>query len=112
MAPAKVPDAEKVSVLKQKLRRLRGDELKPISKMKKDEVKSEIEKREGAKRSTALAGLRQVEEATRNRNVASKRDASEVKHLMNDMVSMVEIKDMMEPKKKPAKKKSSMMIFE
>ena len=112
MAPAKVPDAEKVSVLKQKLRRLRGDELKPISKMKKDEVKSEIEKREGAKRSTALAGLRQVEEATRNRNVATKRDAAEVKHLMGDMVSMVEIKDMMEPKKKAPKKKTSMMIFE
>jgi hypothetical protein len=112
MAPAKVPDAEKVSVLKQKLRRLRGDELKPISKMKKDEVKSEIEKREGAKRSTALAGLRQVEEETRNRNVATKRDAAEVKHLMGDLVSMVEIADMMKPKKRAPKKVGTMMSFE
>jgi hypothetical protein len=112
MAPAKVPDAEKVSVLKQKLRRLRGDELKPISKMKKDEVKSEIEKREGAKRSTAISGLRQVEEATRNRNLATKRDAAEVKHLMGDLVSMVEIADMMKPKKRAPKKVGTMMSFE
>ena len=101
----KMPDAEKVSVLKSKLRRLRSVEAPPLAKMKKPEVIAEIEKREGKSRAVAVSGLEKVAHETAERNKQRKADTEEVKDVMRDLVSRVEL-TVPEPKKRKLVKKS------
>ena len=108
MPRTKVPHAEKVSVLKTELRRLRNAEMPPIAKMKKPEVVAEIEARKDVKRATALTGLRKVEAETKERNEKTKKDAAEVKGAVDFLTASVEAKDLVErlnaPKKRKVKK--------
>jgi len=108
MPRAKVPHAEKVSVLKTELRRLRNAEMPPIAKMKKPEVVAEIEARKDVKRATAVSGLRKVEAETKERNEKTKKDAAEVKGAVDFLTASVEAKDLVErlnaPKKRKVKK--------
>lgn len=106
----KMPDAEKVSVLKSKLRRLRSVEAPPLAKMKKPEVVAEIEKREGKSRSVAVSGLEKVAHETAERNKQRKADTAEVKDVMRDLVSRVEL-TVPEPKAKRKLKSSVSMAL-
>lgn len=101
MPKPRIPDGEKVSVLKSKLRRLRSAEAPPLAKMKKPEVIAEIEKREGKSRAVAVEGLQKVAEETKKRNVKRKEDAEEVKEVMKDLVARVELTT---PEPKPKRK--------
>lgn len=105
MPKPRIPDAEKVSFLKSKLRRLRSVEAPPLAKMKKPEVIAEIEKREDKKRAVVAEGLQKVVEETKKRNQKRKDDAAEVKEVMKDMIAKVELTTP-EPKAKRKVKKS------
>ena len=107
----KMPDAEKVSVLKSKLRRLRSVEAPPLAKMKKPQVIAEIEKREGKNRAVAVSGLEKVAHETAERNKQRKADTEEVKGVMRDLVSRVELTvPQPKPKRKLNKTSVSMAI--
>jgi hypothetical protein len=109
---AKVPYGEKLPVLKAELRRLRNEGLKPVSKMKKPEVVAEIDIRKQKKRTTVADALREIAGQTQARNVQRKKDAEEVKGVMDFMKDTLEVRDMVEqmnaPKKKAAKVKQTM----
>lgn len=105
MPRPKVPHAEKVSVLKAELRRLRNAEMSPISKMKKPEVVAEIEARKEGKREKAVAGLRKVEAEVKERNAKTKKDAEEVKGAVDFLTASVEAKDLVERLNAPKKRK-------
>jgi hypothetical protein len=105
MPRPKVPHAEKVSVLKSELRRLRNAEMAPISKMKKPEVVAEIEARKDVKRAKAVAGLRKVESEVKQRNEKTKKDAAEVKGAVDFLTASVEAKDLVERLNAPKKRK-------
>ena len=107
MPRPKVPHAEKVSVLKSELRRLRNAEMAPISKMKKPEVVAEIEARKEGKRAKAVAGLRKVESEVKQRNEKTKKDAEEVRGAVDFLTASVEAKDLVERLNAPKKRKVS-----
>lgn len=107
MPRPKVPHAEKVSVLKSELRRLRNAEMAPISKMKKPEVVAEIEARKEGKRAKAVAGLRKVEAEVKERNDKTKKDAAEVKGAVDFLTASVEARDLVERLNAPKKRKVS-----
>ena len=110
MPRTKVPHAEKVSVLKTELRRLRNAEMPPISKMKKPEVVAEIEARKDVKRATAITGLRKVEAETKERNEKTKKDAAEVKGAVDFLTASVEAKDMVDRLNAPKKRKVNKVV--
>ena len=105
MPRPKVPHAEKVSVLKSELRRLRNAEMAPISKMKKPEVVAEIEQRKEGKRAKAVAGLRKVESEVKERNEKTKKDAAEVKGAVDFLTASVEAQELVEKLNAPKKRK-------
>lgn len=107
MPRPKVPHAEKVSVLKSELRRLRNAEMAPISKMKKPEVVAEIEARKEGKRAKAVAGLRKVEAEVKERNDKTKKDAEEVRGAVDFLTASVEARDLVERLNAPKKRKVS-----
>jgi len=105
MPRPKIPHAEKVSVLKSELRRLRNAEMAPISKMKKPEVVAEIEARKEGKRAKAVAGLRKVESEAKERNEKTKKDAAEVKGAVDFLTASVEAQELVEKLNAPKKRK-------
>ena len=110
MPRPKVPHAEKVSVLKSELRRLRNAEMAPISKMKKPEVVAEIEQRKEGKRAKAVAGLRKVESEVKERNEKTKKDAAEVKGAVDFLTASVEAKDLVDRLNAPKKRKVKQVV--
>jgi len=102
---AKIPHAEKVSVLKSELRRLRNAEMPPVAKMKKPEVIAEIEQRKEGKRAKAVSGLRKVEAEAKERNEKTKKDAAEVKGAVDFLTSSVEAQELVDRLNAPKKRK-------